>query len=139
MQCSWVEAIEIYQNMVQETRNNIQRTVNGTGPFQLASEFSLFEFNGEKWRTMTPEECRKHLSQFDPFMGFDKTCTSEVILPMPSDVIKECPQFFQKDDEILISYSSNDGRFIDHQDVQVLTMEKGIREAKQVSRTRAQG
>ena len=139
MQCSWVEAIEIYQNMVQETRNNIQRTVTETGPFQLASEFSLFEFNGEKWRTMTPEERRKHLSQFDPFMGFDKTCTSEVILPMPSEVIKECPQFFQKDDEILISYSSNDGRFIDNQDVQVLTMEKGIREAKQVSRTRAQG
>lgn len=88
---------------------------------------------------MTPEERRKHLAQFDPFMRFDKICTSEVILPMPSGVIKECPQSFQKDDEIFISYSSNDGGFIDHQDVQVLTMETSIREAKQVSGTGAQG
>lgn len=138
-QCSWVEAIEVYQNMVQETRNNIQRAVIGRGPFQLASEFLHFECSEERWRTMTPEERRKHLAQFDPFMSFDKTCTSEVILPMPSDVIKECPQSFQKYDEIFISYSSNDGGFIDHQDVQVLTMETRIREAKQVSGIGAQG
>lgn len=138
-QCSWAEVIEVYQNMVQETRNNIQRAVIGRGPFQLASEFSHFECSEERWRTMTPEERRKHLAQFDPFMRFDKICTSEVILPMPSDVIKECPQSFQKDDEIFISYSSNDGGFIDHQDVQVLTMETSIREAKQVSGTGAQG
>ena len=67
-----MEAIEIYKTMLQEARNNIQRAVIGKGPFQLAPEFSHLECSDQQWMEMTPEERRKHLAKFDPFVGIDK-------------------------------------------------------------------
>ena len=83
-ECSWVEAIEIYKTMLQEARNNIQRAVTGKGPFQLAQEFSHLECSEQQWMEMTPEERKKHLAKFDPFVAIDKLCKSDAILPMPS-------------------------------------------------------
>ena len=83
-ECSWVEAIEIYKTMLQEAKNNRQRAVIGKGPFQLAPEFSHLECSDQQWMEMTLKERRKHLAKFDPFVGIDKLCTSDAMLPSPS-------------------------------------------------------
>ena len=100
-QCSWLEAIQTYQAMLHETRNNLQRAIIGRGPFQLAPDFAHLECE-ERWMVMTPEERRKHLAKLDPFVALDKSCASDVILPIPSAVLP--------------SRSDDDGRF-EYQDV----------------------
>lgn len=70
--------------MLQEARNNIRRAVIGKGLFQMAPEFSHLECSEQQWMETTPEECRKHLAKFDPFVRIDKLCTRDAILPMPS-------------------------------------------------------
>ena len=76
--------IEIYKTMLQEARSNIQRAVIGKGPFQLAPAFSHLECSDQQWMEKTPEERRKHLAKLDPFVGIDKLCTSDAMLPSPS-------------------------------------------------------
>ncbi len=40
---------------------------------------------------MSPEERRKHLAKFDPFVRLDTSCTSEMILPVPDEVTDHSP------------------------------------------------
>ena len=135
-ECSWVEAIEIYQTMLQEARNNIQRAVIGKGPFQLAQEFSHLDCSEQQWMEMTPDERRKHLAKFDPFVGIDKLCKSDAILPMPS-IGNSSQSFSSKSHETIETFFSEDDESFKWEDVPDL--KTSASEVKVVTSSEARG
>ena len=106
------------------------------GPFQFVPEFSHLECSEQQWIEMTPEECRKHLAKFDPFVGIDKLCKSDAILPMPS-IGNSSQSFSSKSHETMEIFSSEDEESFKWEDVPDLRTSAS--EVKEVSSSEGRG
>ena len=85
---------------------------------------------------MTPEERRKHLAKFDPFVGIDKLCKSDAILPMPS-IGNSSQSFSSKSHETMETFSSEDEESFKWEDVPDL--KTSASEVKVVTSSEARG
>ena len=85
---------------------------------------------------MTPEERRKHLAKFDPFVGIDKLCKSDAILPMPS-IGNSSQSFSSKSHETMEIFSSEDEESFKWEDVPDL--KTSASEVKGVSSSEGRG
>ena len=65
LKCSWVEAIDIYQNLVTQISQNVQLSVVDKGPYELAPRFRHLKMTHQAWTKLNLEERRRHLARID--------------------------------------------------------------------------
>ncbi|KAK3704120.1 hypothetical protein QZH41_006809 [Actinostola sp. cb2023] len=65
IKCTWVEAITIYKEMVEEVNRNKQRSVLKKGPYLLSTSHKHLEVSLLKWSSMTTKEKQNHVKKVD--------------------------------------------------------------------------
>ena len=65
MKCTWVEAISIYKNLVEETNRDKQLAVLQKGPFQLSPRYDHFHVPSLQWSKMTTAQRQRHLPKLN--------------------------------------------------------------------------
>ncbi|KAJ7354791.1 hypothetical protein OS493_030209 [Desmophyllum pertusum] len=63
LKCTWVEAIKLYKNMLEEVNREKQRVVLGKGPYVLSRKYSHLEVPLLKWTKMTHKQKQNHLAK----------------------------------------------------------------------------
>ncbi|KAJ7373251.1 hypothetical protein OS493_012840 [Desmophyllum pertusum] len=66
LKCSWVEAIKIYKELVDQKHRDLRRTVLGKGPFTLSPAFKHLELSGAQWSSLDKKLRERHLAKLDP-------------------------------------------------------------------------
>ena len=63
LKCTWVEAIKLYKEMVEEVNREKQRAVLGKGPYALSGKYSHLEVPLLNWTKMTQKQKENHLAK----------------------------------------------------------------------------
>ena len=61
--CTWSEAVTVYENIVQQSRRDIQRAVLGKGPYDLSPTHSHLAVTASSWSGMNRKERERHLAK----------------------------------------------------------------------------
>ena len=63
--CTWVEAISMYKNLVEETNRDEQLAVLQKGPFQLSPRYNHLRDPSLRWSKMTTTQRQRHLAKLN--------------------------------------------------------------------------
>ena len=84
--CTWVEAIEVYKELVESTRRDMQCSILCMGSYRLYSSLQHLEQNAVEWAKMSDSERRKHVDRLNlSLTTHDKTPYTTVINLTESD------------------------------------------------------
>ena len=63
--CTWVEAISVYKNLVEETNRDKQLAVLQKGPFQLSPRYDHLHVPSLQWSKMNRAQSQRHLAKLN--------------------------------------------------------------------------